>query len=171
PAVGAVRRRQAMKIGCATVLALLVAGPIAGARAQQGATFSSRVDAVRVDVLVTEGKSPVLGLGPADFEIRDNGVLQQIDIVSFEQIPLNVVLALDMSDSVAGDRLDRLRGAGAAILSGLKTGDQAALVTFSHVVRLVATLSADIGSARTALARARGDGSTSLVDGVYAGMQ
>jgi len=129
------------------------------------------VDAVRVDVLVTEGKSPVLGLGPADFEIRDNGVLQQIDIVSFEQIPLNVVLALDMSDSVAGDRLDRLRGAGAAILSGLKTGDQAALVTFSHVVRLVATLSADIGSARTALARARGDGSTSLVDGVYAGMQ
>jgi VWFA-related protein len=160
-----------MSITRATAVALLVAGSIAAARAQQGATFSSRVDAVRVDVLVTDGRGPVPGLGPADFEIRDNGVLQQIDIVSFEQIPLNVVLALDMSDSVAGDRLNRLRAAGAAILDGLKSGDQAALVTFSHVLRLPAKLSTDIGSVRTALGRTSGDGSTSLVDGVYAGMQ
>ena len=67
---------------------------------------------MRVDVLVTDANGPVRGLAPADFEIRDNGVLQQIDLVSFEQIPLNVVLVLDMSDSVAGDRLDRLRAAG-----------------------------------------------------------
>jgi hypothetical protein len=36
----------------------------------------------------------------------DNGVPQQVDLVSYEQIPLNIVLALDMSDSVAGDRLE-----------------------------------------------------------------
>ena len=35
---------------------------------------------------------------------------------SFEEIPLNVILALDMSDSVAGDRLDRLRAAAGALL-------------------------------------------------------
>jgi VWFA-related protein len=159
-----------MNIRWATAMLVLVAGAIGTAGAQQ-ATFSSRIDAVRVDVLVTDANGPVRGLGPADFEIRDNGVLQQIDLVSFEQIPLNVVLALDMSDSVAGDRLDRLRAAGAAILGGLEAGDQAALVTFSHVVRLAAKLSTDIGSVRTALARANGDGSTSLVDGVYLGMQ
>jgi VWFA-related protein len=155
----------------AIVLALLVAAHIAAVRAQQAPTFSSRIDAIRVDVLVTAGNAPVRGLGPADFEIRDNGVLQQVDLVSFEQIPLNVILALDMSDSVAGDRLGRLRAAGTAILDGLKTGDQAALVTFSHVVRLAAKLSTDIGSVHTALLRAGGDGSTSLVDGVYTGMQ
>ena len=88
-------------------IVFLVAGAIGTARGQQ-ATFSSRIDAVRVDVLVTDASGPIRGLGPSDFEIRDNGVLQQIDLVSFEQIPLNVVLALDMSDSVAGDRLDRL---------------------------------------------------------------
>jgi VWFA-related protein len=159
-----------MNISRVMAMAVLVAGAIGTARAQQ-ATFSSRIDAVRVDVLVTDANGPIRGLGPADFEIRDNGVLQQIDLVSFEQIPLNVVLALDMSDSVAGDRLDRLRTAGAAILGGLKSGDQAALVTFSHVVRLAAKLSTDIGSVRTALARASGDGSTSLVDGVYLSMQ
>jgi len=137
----------------------------------QDVTFSSKVEAVRVDVLVTDNGQPVRGLGPSDFEIRDNGVAQQIDLVSFEQIPLNVILALDMSDSVAGDRLERLRSAGGAILGGLEKNDQAALVTFSQVVRLGAKLSGDVTLARDALARAKGQGSTSLIDGVYAGMQ
>jgi VWFA-related protein len=158
---------QAMKTRCA-VLSLFVAG--GGVVHSQPPTFSSRVDAVRVDVLVTDGRGPVRGLGPADFEIRDNGVLQQVDLVSFDQIPLNVVLSLDMSASVAGDRLDRLRSAGAAILGNLKPGDQAALVTFSHVVRLAARMSTDIASVRTALLRANGDGATSLTDGVYTGI-
>src|SRR5580765_8077897 len=105
------RRRPFSAIVAA--LAMLTAGVHS-----QDVTFSSRVEAVRVDVLVTDNGQPVRGLGPADFEIRDNGVLQQIDLLSFEQIPLNVVLALDMSDSVAGDRLERLRTAGAAILGG-----------------------------------------------------
>jgi VWFA-related protein len=159
-----------MNTGRAIVTAALIGGSLTGVRAQQ-ATFSSRIDAVRVDVLVTDASGPIRGLGPSDFEVRDNGVLQQIDLVSFEQIPLNVVLALDMSDSVAGDRLDRLRAAGDAILGGLQSGDQAALVTFSHVVRLAAKLSPDIGSVRTALSRTSGDGSTSLVDGAFMGMQ
>ena len=78
----------------------------------QGVVFSSKVEAVRVDVLVTDrekGGTAVLGLKPSDFEVLDNGVPQQVDLVSFEQIPLNVVLALDMSESVSGDRLDRAK--------------------------------------------------------------
>jgi Ca-activated chloride channel family protein len=125
----------------------------------QDVTFSSRIEAVRVDVLVTDNGQPVRGLGPADFEIRDNGVVQQIDLVSFDQAPLNAVLALDMSDSVAGERLDRLRAAGNAVLAGLKPADQSALVTFSHVVQLGAGLS-----------RAAGTGNTALFDGTYAGI-
>ena len=152
----------------ATVTALLAATAIVRT---QDVTFSSSVEAVRVDVLVTDNGQPVRGLGPADFEIRDNGVAQQIDLVSFEQIPLNVVLALDMSDSVAGDRLERLRSAGGVILGGLQKDDQAALVTFSQVVRLGAKLSGDVTLARRALARAKGEGSTSLIDGVYAGIE
>lgn len=158
-----------MKTRSMLVTALLVIAAGAAVRSQPP-TFSSRVEAIRVDVLVTDGRAPVRGLGPADFEIRDNGVLQQVDLVSFDQIPLNVVLALDMSASVAGDRLDRLRSAGAAILGGLKPDDQGALVTFSHVVRLAATLSTDIPSVRNALMRANGDGGTALIDGVFSGI-
>jgi len=136
----------------------------------QAPAFSARIESVRVDVLVLENGRPVRGLGPSDFEIADNGVPQQADLVSFEQIPLNVVLALDMSDSVAGERLDQLRDASRGVLDGLTADDQAALVTFSHAVTLGSRLSKDVGAARLALAEAHGSGDTSLVDGVYAAM-
>jgi VWFA-related protein len=137
----------------------------------QTPTFSSRVKAVRADVLVTDNGQPVRGLGPADFDIRDNGVLQRVDFVSFEQIPLNLVLAFDVSDSVVVERLERLRMAASAILRGLTPRDQSALVTFSHVVHLGARLSTDAAAVQSALARVSDGGSTSLIDGVYAGMQ
>ena len=139
-------------------------------RAQQSPAFTSKVEAVRVDVLVTDGSKPILGLGPADFELLDNGVTQQVDLVSFDQIPLNVILALDMSDSVAGERLDQLRGAGARLLGALKKDDQAALVTFSHAVQLGAKLTSDVAAVRAALGAAQGTGMTALVDGTYAGI-
>ena len=137
----------------------------------QDVTFASHVDAVRVDVLVTDNGQPVRGLTAKDFEIRDNGVDQQIDLVSFDQVPLNVVLAFDMSDSVAGDRLERLRAAGGAILGGLTPRDQSALVTFSQAVGLGAPLTGNVALVRAALGRATGSGSTSLIDGAYAAMQ
>jgi VWFA-related protein len=158
------RARLAAAIFGAIVAATAVVRP-------QDVTFSSKVEAVRVDALVTDNGQPVRGLGPADFEIRDNGIPQQIDLVSFEQIPLNVVLAFDMSSSIAGDRLERLRSAGSAILAGLEKTDQAALLTFNHAVQLGAKLSSDVGQVRTALARTSGEGATSLIDGVYAGIQ
>ena len=132
--------------------------------------FSTRVESVRVDALVSESGKVVQGLRPEDFEISDNGVPQQVDLVSFEQIPLNVVLALDMSDSVAGERLAQLQDAGGAVLAGLTKDDQAALVTFSNVVSLAAPLSGRLADVRRALDDAYGFGETSLVDGVYAAM-
>ena len=139
-------------------------------RAQQSPAFTSTIEAVRVDVLVTDNGQAIRGLGPADFELLDNGVPQQVDLVSFDQIPLNVILALDMSDSVAGERLDQLRDAGAGLLGALKNEDQAALVAFSHTVQLGAKLTSDVSTVREALVAAQGTGMTALVDGTYAGI-
>jgi VWFA-related protein len=132
--------------------------------------FSSRREAVRVDVLVTERGEPLAGLGPADFEVLDNGVPQRVDLVSFEQIPLNVVLAFDASDSVTGDRLEHLRAAGREVLAGLNADDQAALVTFNHVVSQRAPLTRELDRVREALTIPPPPGHTALVDGVYTAM-
>lgn len=134
------------------------------ATAQQP-TFSSRVDAVRVDVLVTDRGQVVRGLRPQDFELKDEGVLQDVDFVSLEQLPLNVILGLDVSKSVSGERLTHLRSAGDALLQRLTGGDRAALLTFSHVVRLRHELTSDIPRLRQALAEVNPSGQTALVDG------
>jgi VWFA-related protein len=136
--------------------------------APQTPTFSSRLEAVRVDVLVTEEGRPVRGLKPGDFDIRDQGVVQTVDLVSFEQIPLNVVLALDVSDSVSGDRLEHLRGAGRAAIGRLAKADQAGLVSFNNAVEVRTNLTGDASQVLSALDDVRPSGETSLVDGTSA---
>jgi len=136
----------------------------------QDIVFSSKVEAVRVDVLVTDRDKAVLGLKPSDFELRDNGVLQQVDLVSFEQIPLNVVLALDMSDSVSGNRLEQLRDASSGLLGGLTRDDQAGLVTFTQRVVLGSKLTNDLAKVREAMTPLNDVGDTSIIDATYAAM-
>lgn len=156
-------RHALISLGVVVALA-----PLAPTAARQ--TFTSRIDAVRVDVLVTENGQPVQGLRADDFEVLDNGVRQRVDLASFEQIPLNVVLALDMSASLQGLRLGHLQTAGKRVLEGLKAGDRAALVTFSHIVSPRQGLTEDLDRISRALDQARGEGLTSLIDATHAGM-
>jgi Ca-activated chloride channel family protein len=150
---------------------LLVTWAVARPAAEaQVPTFSSKVEAVRVDVLVTEDGKPLRGLRAADFEVLDNGVPQTIDLVSFEQLPLNVVFTFDLSSSIVGERLDHLREASRAVLDGLRTGDQAALVKFNTTVVVAPGLTGRAGLVQTAIDRAEPTGETSLVDASFAGM-
>ncbi len=133
-------------------------------------TFSVKIEEVRVDVLVTDRGKPVRGLSADDFEILDNGERQQVNYASLEELPINATLALDMSASVAGERLDNLRSAGHALLDGLRKDDRAALVTFSHIITLDSRLTTDIRSVKAALDQAQPQGETSVIDASYAGM-
>jgi Ca-activated chloride channel homolog len=155
---------------------LLIIGSLAGATSvlqAQDPVFSSKVEAVRVDVLVTDRDKgeTVVGLKAGDFEVFDNGVPQQVDLVSFEQIPLNVVLALDMSESVSGDRLGQLRDASDSLLKALTRDDQAGLVSFTQRVVLGSKLTTELDKVRGAMASPPYDaGDTSIIDATYAAM-
>lgn len=153
--------------GAAVVFAVLVSAATVPA---QTPTFSSRVEAVRLDVLVTDNGQPVRGLAAADFEVLDNGVPQSVDFVSFEQIPLNIVLLLDVSSSVVGERLGHLREASRAILGALKKDDQTALITFSEIVMQDAELTTDTKRVVAMLDAILPTGDTALTDGTYAGI-
>jgi VWFA-related protein len=144
--------------------ALPLSGP---SLASQKKTFSSRTLGVQVDVLVTEGRSPVGGLTSADFELRDNGVLQTIDLVDTSAVPINAVLALDTSASTVGQRREDLIAASQALLAGLKPADRAALTTFSHAVVPWIPLTSDLSAVRAELLRFEPSGDTSIMDGVY----
>jgi VWFA-related protein len=142
----------------------------AAASTAQQPTFSSRLEAVRLDVLVTDDGQPIRGLQASDFEVRDNGVPQTLDFVNSEELPLSVVLTLDVSASVTGERLDHLRDAGQAVLGALRKTDQSALITFTARLSRDAPLTSDIEQVRAALANVEPAGDTALTDGAYAGL-
>jgi len=142
---------------------------VAGSRRLPAQTFSARVDGVRLDVLVTDGGRPVRDLRMQDFELIDNGIPQQIDLVSFDEIPLNLVLVFDMSNSVVGERLEHLRQAAGHLLSGLTPQDQAGLVLFNDAIAH-SDLSTDLDRVRQGLLGSEGRGDTALIDAVYGGL-
>jgi VWFA-related protein len=149
--------------------AIAVAGLARGTPAAQD-KFRSGVDVVRVDALVTDGRRVLSGLTSADFELRDNGVLQKIDAMALESLPLTVTFVLDVSGSVAGAKIRHLASAVELILDGLRGQDRVGLVTFSHRVWQRMPLTSDLKQVRSILTDAAADGGTSLNDAVYAGL-
>ena len=138
--------------------------------AQQRPAFTARKDIVRVDALVTDAGQIVRGLSAEDFEVFDNGVRQQVDLMSSDDAPLDAILALDLSGSVAGESLRHLRTAGGAVLDALRPGEQAALITFSQSISLGVGLTKDRERVRGAPESARGSGDTALIDSSYAAL-
>jgi VWFA-related protein len=131
------------------------------------AQFAARAEGVLVDVEVTRGGKPVGGLTTSDFSLRDDGVVQTIEVSPSSNGAVNTVLALDGSASTAGQRLLELTAASRTFLDNLGSGDRAALVTFNHFVQPVLPLTEDLSAVRAALGRLRPQGNTALIDGVY----
>jgi VWFA-related protein len=148
-----------------------LAGALLGAAVAQAPppTFTVDVEAVYVDVFVTEANRPVTGLGEADFELRDNGVRQRVELVAVESLPLTTFLVFDTSGSVAGEKLARLQAAGRALLAGLRPGDEASLVTFDQEISVPVPPTSDRARLDRGFADIRPGGATALLDALYAG--
>jgi VWFA-related protein len=80
---------------------------------------------------------------------------------------LKLILSLDTSASMAGERLTRLRSGADALLGDLREGDRAALISFSHRVRVLEGLSHDLAAVRGRLDAVAPDGMTALNDALY----
>jgi VWFA-related protein len=135
-----------------------------------GFQFRSTAELVSVDVLVTDGRLPVTGLTAADFELTDNGTPQTIEQLYLEQLPLNVIMVLDSSGSVEGERLRSLKAGATAVIDRLRPRDRAALVSFSHRLDLGAALTADVAALRSSVNALDAGGSTALRDAAFAAL-
>lgn len=147
-----------------------IAAAMRSAQQRPQATFRATIDAVRVDTLVMDGRTPVRGLTADDFELRDNGVLQRIDAVQFGEVPLSVTLVLDVSGSVDGQPLDHLKDAANAAVRALAPDDRAALLAFAQRLYLDASFTTDRNRLRLAIERVAAGGSTNLYDAAYAAL-
>lgn len=132
--------------------------------------FSTGVEVVRVDALATSGNRPIGGLGPGDFDLRDNGVAQIVSGVSRERLPLNVICAFDASGSVGGAPIQQLKDATATLIDALAGDDRAALVTFSERLQIHSRLTGDRAALRSVIANIQAGGATALFDAMFASL-
>jgi Ca-activated chloride channel family protein len=144
-------------------LALLAAH----AAAQEPPRFASEVGLVELDVAVTRDGRPVPELAAADFEVRDGGVPQKVELVERSRSRLQGIVLLDTSASVSGEKLQQLTHAARAFVQGLAAQDSVALLSFSYRVRRLGAP----GTPEAAAAALEGlvtGGTTALFDAVAA---
>jgi len=159
-----------MAAGTRLAVGTAIAGVLGVCVAAQTPTFEARIEVVYVDAFVTQGGLPVPALDASNFELKDNGVPQRAELVTAESQPLSAALVFDTSGSVAGERLAALRAAGEAFLDGLRDDDEIALLGFNFEIELLVPPTGDKSAVRSALARLRGQGSSAVMDALYAGL-
>ena len=136
--------------------------------AAQERVFRSGVDGVTLAVSVRSGNKPVAGLTAADFELTDNGVAQAVSTIAAGHVPLDLTLLLDLSSSVDGPLLQRLKTAVGDTAALLGPDDRIRLVAISQVLREVFGLRPRGGA--MPLDTLTAEGATSLYDGLAATM-
>ena len=154
--------------GTTVIFALALAAPAA---AQPPPTLGVSVEMVSLDVSVIRDGRAVPGLTAAQFEVKDEGERREVELVASGDAPLQVLIALDASDSVGGDRVKRLVGAAQALFPDLRPGDRSGLLTFSEEVRLLADVGSSPPAVRGMLGRVKTGGGTSLHDAIWSALK
>jgi VWFA-related protein len=96
--------------------------------------FRSTVEVVRVNALVTDRRGPVLDLAATDFELLDNGVPQRVQSRLIQDLAIDVIMALDASQSIAPDMGTLLKTVTTAFRK-LRPLDRVATVVFTNRIR------------------------------------
>jgi Ca-activated chloride channel family protein len=129
------------------------------------------VNLVMLDATLKTKSGQIMGdLKKENFELREDGVPQKIALFSRDELPLNVALVLDLSDSI-GPFLGPLRDAASATLAALKPEDQVALFTFSTEAQLSVALTKDKSRIAAQFASFKAGGATNINDGIFVAAQ
>jgi Ca-activated chloride channel homolog len=125
------------------------------------------VSLVLLDATVKTKAGQIMGnLKKEDFEVREDGLPQKLDIFSRDELPLSVALVLDLSDSI-GPFLGPLRQAANTALSALKPEDEVALFTFSTEAQLRAPFTKDKSQIAGQINAFKVGGATNINDGIF----
>jgi Ca-activated chloride channel homolog len=104
-----------------------------------------------------------------DFIVEEDGVVQPITQFTKDRVPISLSLALDISDSMRGQRMSDARGALANFLDKLLAiDDEAALLGFNHDTRMYAGWTTEKSGMRVRLDDIRPSGGTAMYDAIDA---
>jgi Ca-activated chloride channel family protein len=142
--------------------------PLAHAQGTDQSGIQVDVNLVLVDATVKNKAGEIMdNLTKEDFEVREDGAAQKIALFSRDQLPLNLALVLDLSDSI-GPFLGPLREAANTTLAALKPNDEVALFTFSTDAQLRVPLTKDKNKIAEEISTFQAGGATNINDGIFA---
>jgi Ca-activated chloride channel homolog len=122
------------------------------------------VDVVQVTATVTDGKGRFIrGLARKDFRVYEDNAPQAITTFFSEDIPLEIVVAMDVSGSMK-DSMPTVKVAVKKFLSALRPADRVTVLTFNDTVFTLAKPSIDLASRLKAVDRMRAWGGTALYE-------
>lgn len=124
------------------------------------------VDVIRITAVVTDGGGRfVPGLTREDFRVFDDGTAQPITHFGSENIPLELVAALDVSSSMR-DSIATVKQAAKRFLAELSPSDQVTVLAFNENIFTPARRATDPATRVRAVDRLGAWGGTALYDAV-----
>jgi len=149
------------------VFLVLATGIRARAQDPTQGTIRVNVNLVLADATVKAKDGQIIStLKKEDFEVREDGVAQKLDVFSRDELPVNVALVLDLSDSIE-PFLGPLRDASTIALAALKPEDEVALFTFSTEAELRLPLTKDKNKIADQINTFQARGATNINDGIF----
>jgi Ca-activated chloride channel family protein len=134
---------------------------------QDQSTLRVSVNLVLLDATVkTKAGRIMADLKKDDFEVREEGVPQKLEIFGRDELPLEVALVLDLSDSI-GPFMGPLRKAATTALGALKPEDQVALFTFATEAELRVPFTKDKSKIAEQFGTFKVGGATNINDGIF----
>ncbi len=134
-------------------------------------TISVKVRMVQVDAVVRDRSGRMMeNLRSEDFRIYEDGVLQQIQNFSRDELPIAVALVVDRSGSVA-PYINELRRIASRALNQLKRGDEVCLFSFAADVERLEDLTTDRQRVVNALDHIHASGGTDITGALYAAVK
>lgn len=161
---------------CVALVLLLVSlfppsAPVtAWAEAGQQRTFRTATTLVALQVTVTNGDKIIAGLGRDDFTVLEDGVPQELAFFQSNDVPLDIVLLLDISASME-DKMDAVHDAAKAFMNALRPGDRGAVVGFNQNLKVMQPLTGDHQAIERAIKQASPAGATSLRNTLYVALK
>lgn len=131
---------------------------------------ASELVTTAVTVRDPEGRL-ITNLEQKDFIIEEGGVAQPITQFTRARVPVSLALALDISDSMRGQRMADARGALANFLDRLLAiEDEASLLGFNHETRMFGQWTTERAGMRVKLDEITPSGGTAIYDAIDAAL-
>ncbi len=135
-----------------------------------GFVDASEVEAVQVTVTVMKDGKFVQGLPRTAFRVREDGRPQVINSFASEDVPLELIVAIDVSASMS-DAMPKLRAAVKEFLAAVPPTSQVTLLGFNDSVIAVTRKTTNPAERVRAVDRLSPWGATSLYDAIVQGIE